>query len=99
VSDTLTFSRQAKETYAAIQSQLYNRWGQTVLEKFERKTVKTLDLILQSPLMFKSITDNPNIRKGLIHKIVLFFIKLNRLKQKCYSFGTTGKTLSFYKKF
>jgi plasmid stabilization system protein ParE len=68
VNFTLTFSRQAKETYAAIQSQLNNRWGQTVLEKFEKKTVKTLDLILQSPLMFKSITDHPNIRKGLIHK-------------------------------
>jgi len=68
VNLTLTFSRQAKETYAAIQSQLYNRWGQVVLEKFERKTVKTLDLILQSPLMFKSMPDHPTIRKGLIHK-------------------------------
>jgi len=68
VSLTLTFSRQAKETYAAIQSQLNSRWGQSVVEKFEKKTVKTLDLILQSPFMFKSITDNPNIRKGLIHK-------------------------------
>jgi len=68
VSYTLTFSRQAKETYAAIQLQLCNRWGQTVLEKFERKTVKTLDSILQSPLMFKSVMDTPNIRKGLIHK-------------------------------
>jgi plasmid stabilization system protein ParE len=68
VSFTLTFSRQAKETYAAIQSQLRDRWGQTVLEKFERKTVKTLDLILQSPLMFKSVADHPTIRKGSIHK-------------------------------
>jgi plasmid stabilization system protein ParE len=68
VTLTLKFSRQAKETYAAIQSQLYNRWGQTVLEKFELRTVKTLDSILQSPLMFKSVADNPNIRKGLIHK-------------------------------
>jgi plasmid stabilization system protein ParE len=64
----LKFSRQAKETYAAIQSQLYNRFGEAVLEKFERKTVKTLDSILQSPFMFKSVADNPNIRKGLIHK-------------------------------
>jgi plasmid stabilization system protein ParE len=68
VTFTLKFSRQAKETYAAIQSQLYNRWGQTVLKKFELKTIKTLDSILQSPLMFKSVTNNPNIRKGLIHK-------------------------------
>ena len=62
MSLTLEFSRQAKETYAAIQSQLNERFGHTVLEKFERKTVKTLDSILQSPLMFKSVTDNPNIR-------------------------------------
>jgi hypothetical protein len=68
VSYELTFSRHAKETYAAIQSQLYNRWGQSVLTKFELKTIKTLDMVLKSPLMFKSVTDHPNIRKGLIHK-------------------------------
>jgi len=76
VSLTLKFSRQAKETYAAIQSQLYERFGQAVLEKFERKTVKTLDLILQSPLMFKSAMDNPDIRKGLIHKNCSVFYEI-----------------------
>jgi plasmid stabilization system protein ParE len=82
VSLTLIFSRQAKETYAAIQAQLYNRWGDVVLKKFERKTVKTLDLILQSPLMFKSIPDNPNIRKGLIHKncSVFYEVKPNEIE-------------------
>ena len=80
----LEFSRQAKETYAAIQSQLYNRFGQAVLEKFERKTVKTLDSILQSPLMFKSITDNLNIRKGLIHKncSVFYEVKNGKMSDK-----------------
>jgi hypothetical protein len=58
------FSGQAKETYAAIQSQVYKRRGQIVLEKFERKTVKTPDLILRSPLMFKRVTDYSTIRKG-----------------------------------
>jgi plasmid stabilization system protein ParE len=78
VSYSLTFSRQAKETYAAIQSQLYNRWGQSVLQKFERKTVK----ILQSPLIFKSVMDNPNIRKGLIHKncSVFYEVKPNEIE-------------------
>ena len=82
MSFTLTFSRQAKETYAAIQSQLYSRFGQAVLEKFERKTVKTLDIILQSPLIFKSVTDNPNIRKGLIHKncSVFYEVKPNEIE-------------------
>ena len=82
MSLTLRFSRQAKETFAAIQSQLNERFGQSVLEKFERKTVKTLDLILQSPLMFKSVADNPNIRKGLIHKncSVFYEVKPNEIE-------------------
>ncbi|MFI5137237.1 MAG: type II toxin-antitoxin system RelE/ParE family toxin [Sphingobacteriales bacterium] len=82
MSYSLTFSRQAKETYSAIQSQLYNRWGQRVLKKFERKTIKTLDLILQSPLMFKSMTDYPSIRKGLIHKncSVFYEVKTNEIE-------------------
>lgn len=82
MSLTLVFSRQAKETYAAIQVQLYNRFGETTLKKFERKTIKTLDLILRSPLMFKSITDNPNIRKGLIHKncSVFYEVKPNEIE-------------------
>lgn len=82
MSYILTFSRQAKETYAAIQTQLYNRWGQTILQKFERKTVKTLDAILQSPLMFKSVMDNPNIPKGLIHKncSVFYEVKTTELE-------------------
>jgi len=82
VSFTLIFSRQAKETYAAIQSQLYERFGETILTKFERKTVKTLDLILQSPLIFKTIADNPNIRKGLIHKncSVFYEVKPNEIE-------------------
>jgi len=82
VSYRLVFTKQAKETYAAIQSQLYSRFGQSVLTKFELKTVKTLDSILSSPLMFKSVADNPNMRKGLIHKncSVFYEVKADRIE-------------------
>ncbi len=82
MSYKLVFSRQAKETYAAIQSQLYNRFGQKVLQKFERKTVKTLDLILQSPFMFKSVANDENVRKGLIHKncSVFYVVKATEIE-------------------
>ena len=76
MSYLLVFTRQAKETYAAIQMQLIERFGQAVLEKFERKTVKTLDSILKSPFMFKAVDENPNIRKGLIHKNCSVFYKI-----------------------
>jgi plasmid stabilization system protein ParE len=64
----LVFAGAAKKTYAAIQTQIQNRWGDRSLKKFETKTVKTLATISQSPFIFKSVTENQNIRKGLIHK-------------------------------
>jgi plasmid stabilization system protein ParE len=68
VSLRFVFSKEALETYAAIQLQLFDRFGDKILKKFEQKTVKTLDLILISPLMFKAVAENPNLRKGIIHQ-------------------------------
>jgi plasmid stabilization system protein ParE len=82
VSHRLIFTRRAKETYAAIQSQLLYRFGPAVLAKFEKKTVKTLNLVTESPFMFKSITETPHVRKGLIHKncSVFYEVKVTEIE-------------------
>ncbi|WP_428327545.1 type II toxin-antitoxin system RelE/ParE family toxin [Mucilaginibacter sp.] len=65
---TLIFAREAKETYASIQSQILDRWNRSVLAKFEQKTIKVLNLIAESPLIYPATTQNPNVRKGMINK-------------------------------
>jgi plasmid stabilization system protein ParE len=82
VSFTLIFAHEARETYEAIQSQIRNRWGETVLAKFERKTLKTFYHIAKSPFIFKEIVENPNVRKGLINKncSVFYEVKANEIE-------------------
>jgi hypothetical protein len=82
VSFTLIFAQEARETYASIQAQILERWGETVLAKFERKTLKTLDQISKSPFIFKGIEENSNVRKGLINKncSVFYEVKTDKVE-------------------
>ena len=74
----VVFSIEAIETFEAIQSQIRERWGQSAVAKFERRTVKIVDTISKSPLIFQSIRENPNIRKGIINRNCSFFYEIRR---------------------
>lgn len=78
----LVFAQEALETYESIQAQIRDRWGLTILAKFERKTLKTLDQIAKSPFIFKGIPENSNVRKGLINKncSVFYEIKTDKIE-------------------
>ena len=78
----LVFAQEARETFESIQAQIKDRWGLTVLAKFEQKTLKTLDNIAKSPFIFKRISENPNIRKGLINKncSVFYEVKTDKIE-------------------
>jgi len=80
MSYTLTFTSTAFETYYAITAQLQGRWGDKIVADFERKTVKVLELITVSPLIFQSIESNPNLRKGLIHKNCSVFYEVQEFQ-------------------
>jgi plasmid stabilization system protein ParE len=80
VSFTLIFAREALDTYESIQSQILDRWGETVLDKFERKTLKTLDQISKSLFIFKETAENPNVRKELINKNCSVFYEVKTEK-------------------
>lgn len=85
---TISLSEEAFETFDAIQSQLYQKWGSKVAEDFEERVFKVLNLITAvSVKMFQS-------EKGIFTKTARYFIKLERWKFLFCSFGTTGKILS-----
>jgi len=72
----IEFSSAANETFKSIQLQILNRWGPTTLATFERKTLRTLDLISQSPLIYQSVEGNDKVRKAVIHKNCSVFYEI-----------------------
>jgi len=66
MSHRLVFSLHAIETFDAIKSQLQEKWGIKTVSNFEKRTLKVLETISISPLIFQGIKHTPQIRKGLV---------------------------------
>ena len=81
MSYNLVFSSHAIESFDAIKSQLQEKWGTKIVSNFEKRTVKVLETISISPLIFQGIKHAPQIRKGFIHKncSVFYEIKQNHI--------------------
>lgn len=75
-------SETALITFEAICDQIKERLGPKALSDFKRNTIKTLELIGQSPFIYKETEFDPNIRQGLIKKIssVFYEIKPDRIE-------------------
>jgi len=58
------------KTFEAICAQILQRLGNKALNDFKRNTIKTLELIGNSPFIYKETEFDPNIRIGLIKKII-----------------------------
>ena len=69
----IVLTQTAIETYESIFEQIQTGWGNKVADKFEIKMFETLNQISKTPLIFKSISENPSVRKGLINKNCSFF--------------------------
>jgi len=66
----------AVETFDAIYDQIESRFGKNVAKQFNRKVIHVLDTISLTPFIFKGTRENPNIRKGWIHKSCSFFYEV-----------------------
>ncbi len=67
-------SQTALETFLAIRTQISQRLGDKAAKDFEKNAIKTLELIGESPFLYKATEFDPNIRKGLIKKISSVFL-------------------------
>lgn len=78
----IVFSLNAVDSFDALKSQIKQKWGNKTVIEFEKRTIKVLEIISQSPLIFQSIKQAPNIRKGYIHKNCSMFyeIKQNQIE-------------------
>lgn len=78
MSYNIVFSSSALESFDAIKSQLQEQWGSKVVKDFEKRTLKVIDIISISPLIFQGIKNSAQIRKGFIHKNCSVFYQIKQ---------------------
>jgi len=69
-------SETALLTFDSICVQVLERLGNKALNDFKKNTLKTLELIGNSPLIYKQTDFDPNIRIGLIKKLSSVFYEV-----------------------
>jgi plasmid stabilization system protein ParE len=78
----VVISETAFKTFESICAQIHERLGPKAVSDFKKNTIKTLELISNSPFVYKETEFDPNIRQGLIKKIssVFYEIKTDRIE-------------------
>lgn len=73
----IIWSEKAKHSFAEILDFLEHTWGEKQIKDFYLLTDKVLSQIQSHPYQFKASTKRKNVRKGLIHKNVSLYYKVN----------------------
>lgn len=78
----VVISETAFKTFESICAQIHERLRPKAVSDFKKNTIKTLELISNSPFVYKETEFDPNIRQGLIKKIssVFYEIKTDRIE-------------------
>ena len=76
----VTFTNQADDTFDSIGNQILKRWGERELLIFRRRVYDVVERISKSPLIFRSVNNNDNIRKALVHKNCSMFYEIKGQK-------------------
>lgn len=70
------YTPRAKETLTSVYDFVTIKFGYKSAEKFLLKADKTITLISQNPLMFKSSSFDKNVRVGLLSKQTSLFYRI-----------------------
>lgn len=73
----IIWSAEAEKTFKANIKYLQEDWSAIEITKFINKTFDTIDLIKESPLIFKQSLKSKRIRKATIVKQVSLFYRIN----------------------
>lgn len=78
----IDLSERAVETFDAICAQIKERFGEKYEQRFEKSTIKVLELVSQNPYLYQATKFDPNIRRALIDKIssVFYEVRQDRIK-------------------
>lgn len=86
---SIFWTETAKETYLYILEYLNEFWGVKHVNNFINKTEKILKLIATNPLIFKSIIENENVRRGILHQNCSFLYRVNGNRIELLAFWDT----------
>jgi len=64
----IKFTPEAEKTYESVVSQLFERWGEKFVFKFESRLEKVLDTLTHSPFIYPVVVESTQIRKSILHK-------------------------------
>jgi plasmid stabilization system protein ParE len=70
------YTPHSKETLGAVYNFINLKFGRRSADEFVLKAEKTIQLIVQHPLMFKASTIDENVRIGLISKQTSLFYRV-----------------------
>ena len=72
----VVFTDEADDTFDSIGNQILKRWGERELLNFRRRVYDVVEVISRSPLIFRSVSNNDNIRKAVVHKNCSMFYEI-----------------------
>ncbi|WP_462265947.1 type II toxin-antitoxin system RelE/ParE family toxin [Mucilaginibacter sp.] len=75
---SIVYTPAAKSTYRNIHQFITTNFGKSSAEKFSAKAEKTIRLIAEQPLMFKSSEIAENVRIGFITKQCALFYRVEK---------------------
>jgi plasmid stabilization system protein ParE len=76
MSFEVLYTPTAKVTLNTVYTFIQIKFGERIAFQFLKKAEKTISLIAENPLMFKALTNNSNIRVGLITKQCSLFYRV-----------------------
>ena len=74
----LVFSKKANQTFDLTQKQILNKWGEISVKKFDKRVFEVLQLLAESPLIYKAVEDYPTVRKAAIHRNCALYYKVSK---------------------
>lgn len=73
----IKFTLEAEHTFDALSFQLFQRWGERYVKRFESKVSKALDTLGKAPFLYPIVVEETRIRKCIVHRncSILYLIK------------------------
>ena len=74
----LRWSEESLQNLDDIIDDIYGKWSEREVQKFKKKLVHLLDLIVSNPLLFPASIQNPDLRKAVLSKQSTVFYKIEK---------------------
>jgi plasmid stabilization system protein ParE len=82
----IQFSPEAEITFESVITQLQQRWGDKVVDKFKDRVTESLDIIAKTPLIYPISKVSTELRQCILHKNCSMLYKVLDTKIEIFCF-------------